>query len=43
MNEKAKFMPENVGLAMLGTLAYVLIRNLLREKEKREIQYANSP
>lgn len=35
-------MPENLGLAMLGIHACVLIGKLLREKEKREMQYANS-
>jgi len=31
-------MPENSGLAMLGTHAYVLIKKLLREKKKGKIQ-----
>lgn len=30
-------MPKNLGLAIVGTHAYVLLRKLLREKEKREI------
>lgn len=30
-------MPKNLGLAIVGTHAYVLIRKLLREKKKRKI------
>lgn len=30
-------MPKNFGLAIVDTHAYVLIRKLLREKEKTEI------
>lgn len=30
-------MPKNLGLAIVGSHASVLIRKLLREKEKREI------
>lgn len=35
-------MPKNLGLAMLATYAYVLLRKLLREKQEREIQYTKS-